>query len=97
MLGRGEMIKRIPCRVVRTASLSKSCDASRRVAVDVRVMNSTQQPRPATQVAAACSSSVTDPKDHNLASETVTYTGRLGTARVSIDNGPMGQILDCYA
>ena len=102
------MIKKIPCRVVRTASLSKSSDASRHasrsnnkhykasdvVAVDVQVMPAVSEhwrDRHST------SSSVTDPKAHNLASGTVTYTGQSGTARVSIDNAPTGQILDCYA
>ncbi len=41
--------------------------------------------------------SVRDPKAHNLASGTLTYTYQSGAAKVSIDNSPTGRRLDSYA
>ncbi len=68
------MVKKISCRVVSTAALSKSNDALRRAsgagAGDIRV-------------------------GHN--DNSVTYASWLDIAEISIDDSPMGQILDCYA
>jgi len=77
------MVKRIPCRVIRTVSLSKSSDLLRHagrsdnkgpkardiIAVDVRVR-------------------------HGRSS--VIYTRCLGTLNEAFDDGPIGQILDFY-
>ena len=79
------MVKRIPCRIVRTKALGKSSNALRHPS---RSNNAYQQR----------SDVVTrPPKSYKSASGTLTYTELLEITRVSIDNGLTGQILDCYA
>ena len=87
------MLKRISCRVVRSVALSKSSDV---VAVNVWGRHA--------------SDSVSDrglfcevlqngnpAKAHNLTLGSLSYTSRLGIARVSTENSLTGQNLDCYA
>ena len=77
------MVKRISCRVVSSVALGKSSDVLRR-------------------------GGRSDNKHHRVgdivvmsvparcAGNWVTYMGQFGVARVFIDDGPIGQILDCY-
>ncbi|HIJ52527.1 MAG TPA: hypothetical protein HPP66_05160 [Planctomycetes bacterium] len=79
------MVKRIPCRIVRSKALGKSSNALRQVSTS----NNAYQQR---------SDVVTrPPKSYKSASRTLTYTDLLEITRASIDDGLTGQILDCYA
>ena len=83
------MVKRIPCRVVRTKALSKNIGAYRFTSNGVSTPNNAYQQK---------SDVVTrPPKSYKSASRTLTYTDLLEITRVSIDDGLTGQILDCYA
>ena len=77
------MVKRISCRVIRTVPLGKSGDALR------YVWGSSNKRHKVGDIVA-----VNITVRH--ADGSVTYASRFGIARVLIDNGPMGQILDCY-
>ena len=88
------MAKRISCRVVRTVPLSTSNEALRHVDG-----SNNKHPKADNVTAANVSrsrNSVREPKTYNLALGILAYTGRLGTARVSVNDGPIGWILDCY-
>ncbi|HUS71947.1 MAG TPA: hypothetical protein VMY06_02690 [Sedimentisphaerales bacterium] len=78
------MVKRIPCRVVRTKALGKSSNAVRQVSTSINAYHKSGDvvTRP--------------PKSYKSASGTLTYTELLEITRVSIDDGLTGQILDCY-
>ena len=77
------MTKRISCKVVRSVPLGKSSEVLR-------------------------DANLFDNKHHNIGNigvvdvqpgptdNWVSYTGQLGRAKVSADNDPMGQILNCY-
>jgi len=83
------MVKRIPCRVVRSKALGKSSGAYRFTSNGVSTPNNAYQQR---------SDVVTrPPKSYKSASRTLTYTDLLEITRASIDDGLTGQILDCYA
>jgi hypothetical protein len=78
------MIKRIPCKVVRTKPLGKSSEALRYASKSNNAYHKRGNivTRP--------------PKSYKSASRNLTYTDLLEITRVSIDDGLMGQILDCY-
>lgn len=79
------MVKRIPCRVVRSKALGKSSDALR-------------HPSRSNNAYHKRSDVVTrPPKSYKSASRSLTYTDLLEITRASIDDGLTGQILDCYA
>lgn len=75
------MVKKISCRVLNSGPFGKSGD---RLPYVSRPNNNHQEDG---GVSAAKT------KD---ASNTVTYTNYSSTARISIDNSPTGQIVDCY-
>ncbi len=77
------MVKKISCRVVSSVPLGKSGEALR------HVWGSNNKRHRVGDIVA-----VNIPVRH--AGGLVTYTSRFGIARALIDNGPMGQILDCY-
>ena len=77
------MIKRISCRVVSSKPLGKSSDALRHVRQPGNEHHKISD-----------AAAVNIHARHN--STPVTYTGRLDIAGVSIDDSPIGQILDCY-
>jgi hypothetical protein len=78
------MVKRIPCRVVRTKPLSKSSEAMRHASSPNNAYNKRGDvvTRP--------------PKSYKSASRNLTYTDLVEITRLSIDDGLTGQILDCY-
>ena len=86
------MIKRIPCRVVRSKPLGRSRDVGRsnhfhhKIGDDVSGIAQGKY----------TSKPVRDPKAHKSALGTLTYTRLLEITSVSMDNGLAGQILDCY-
>jgi len=90
------MTKKIPCRVVRSASLIKSSDARLRVNQSDNKSHKFQDTVAVNVRVRRCSSSVREYKAHNPASGTLTYTGRSDIAGASIDDSPTGQVLDCY-
>jgi len=78
------MVKRIPCRVVRTKALKSS--------------NALRHPSTSNNAYHKSGDVVTrPPKSYKSASGTLTYTDLLEITRVSIDDGLTGQILDCFA
>jgi len=101
------MVKRIPCRVVRTKALDKSSNALRQVSP---VRSPWESSRSGaywfTSNGASTSNNAYQqksdvftrpPKSYKSASGTLTYTDLLEIIRASIDDGLTGQILDCYA
>ncbi len=86
------MIKRIPCRVVRSKPLGKSRDVGRSNHFHHKIGDD------ATGIAQGkyTSKPVRNPKAHKSALGTLTYTRLLEITSVSMDNGLAGQILDCY-
>ncbi len=87
------MPKRISCRVVRSVALSKSSDV---VAVNVRGRHASDSVRDRDLFCEVLQNG-NPAKAHNLTLGGLTYTGRLGIARVSIENSLTGQNFDCYA
>ena len=86
------MIKRIPCRVVRSKPLGKSGGAITSNHFHHKIgdvlTNGAQ---------GKCTiNPVRDRKAHKSALGTLTYTRLLEITSVSMDNGLAGQILDCY-
>jgi len=81
------MAKRISCRVVRTVPLSENCNT-----LLYAHRSNNKHPKADNIIAANVSRS----KTHNLAPGILTYTGWLNIARVSAEDSPIGQILDCY-
>jgi hypothetical protein len=77
------MIKRISCRVVRSVPLGESSEALRDARQSVNEYH---------RIGDAAAVNIC--ARHN--GTVVTYTGRLDIAGVSIGDGPIGQILDCY-
>ncbi|MHC4658124.1 MAG: hypothetical protein ACYS83_02955 [Planctomycetota bacterium] len=90
------MAKKIPCRVVRSVPLSKSCYGLRHTS---RLNNKHHRVGDVDAGAARASGCVWEPAVDvrgRDAGNSVTYTGRLGIARVSVDDALAGLILDCY-
>ena len=77
------MIKRIPCKVVRSKPIGKSRDVSRRVNTSNNFHHK-------------IGDVVTGMAQVKNGSDAVTYTRLLEITSVSMDNGLAGQILDCY-
>lgn len=77
------MLKRIPCRVVRTKPLGKSDEVMRQASS----LNNAYHKR---------DNVITRPPTYKSASRNLTYTDLVELTRASIDNGLTGQILDCY-
>jgi hypothetical protein len=78
------MVKRIPCRVVRTKPLGKSSEAMRHASS----LNNAYHKR---------GDVITrPPKFYKSTSRNFTYTDLVELTRASIDDGLTGQILDCY-
>ena len=77
------MIKRIPCRVVRSKPIGKSRDVSRRVNTSNNFHHKIGDD--ATGIAQG-----------KYTSKPTTYTRLLEITSASMDNGLAGQILDCY-
>jgi hypothetical protein len=87
------MLKRISCRVVRSVALSKSGDV---VAANVRVRQESDSIRDRGLFCEVLQNG--NPAGaHNLSLGGLSYTSRLGIARVSTENSLTGQNLDCYA
>jgi hypothetical protein len=76
-------MKRISCRVVGSAPLARGSNAS------LRSNHSNKRRRRIGDIVAVNVQAI--PRNNS-----VTYTSRLGIAKVSVDNGLAGQILDCY-
>ncbi len=87
------MPKRISCRVVRSVALSKSSDV---VAVNVRVRHGSDSVRDRGLFCEVLQNG-NPAKAHNPTLGSLSYTSRLGIARVSTENSLRGQNLDCYA
>ena len=77
------MVKRISCRVIRSVPLSESGEAR---------PYASQSDNMHHEIDDVVASNIGLRHPHN----SVTYTSRLDTARVCADDGPTGQILDCY-
>jgi len=101
LLGCGEMIKRIPCRVVRTKPIGKSRDvspvrspwASSRRGVYWFTSNGASR---SNHFHHKIGDDATGIAQGKYTSDVVTYTRLLEITSVSMDNGLAGQILDCY-
>ena len=80
--GRGEMTKRILCRVVRSVPLADSSEAR-------------PGPNPAHNMSDKFMNATPTNVRSGLWRNWATYTGRGDVSAVSIESGPTGQILDC--
>jgi len=87
------VLKKVSCRVVRSVPLSKSSGASRyegnkHYKSGDAVGGISKAPYRVWEAGANVRA--------GQRSDSISYTGRVERARVSNDDGPLGQILDCY-
>jgi hypothetical protein len=82
-MGCDEMVKRIPCRVISSNPLGKTADPL-------------CHPRSLNEKLDSIDDFVAEDIYARHDRNSVSYTGRLNIARVSVDDGLTGHILDCY-